>query len=195
MVPLDAKGEAYKLANLTGRLIGNWLEGPEVTILVFNIYGWTGGDQKSQHLQRTDDLVCIAEEECCHHPGAFCLIVGDFNASEGKLPTLTQMVTENGWTDCGGKAVLWGGIANQTTCRAGPNTKTSRIDFVIANEAIFPAIKGFQVDYCDIFKKHQVMQLKLEAGMLKQQSDRYRKTTSASKLIGENINKIIAENP
>lgn len=170
-----------------------WLEGPEVRILNFTIYGCTGGNNDSKALQKTDDLISIAEEECRAHPEARCIINGDFNADEGTIPTLSHMTETQGWTDCGAQADIWGGIPRQFTCRAGPNTKISRIDFVLVNEALFPAIRGFQVDCSCIYKTHQPMQLRLDAGSMTQESDRYRKTTSASKLIGIQIDRAIEE--
>ena len=105
------------------------------------------------------------------------------------------MIAKQGWTDLGTKADIWGGINRQVTCRAGPNAKPTRIDFVLANEAIFPAIKGFQVDYCNMFKTHHVMPVRIEAENLKQDVTRYRKTTSASKIIEKRINETADNNP
>ena len=73
-VPLEDYGEAYAKAYKTGRLIGYWLKGPDVEILNFTVYGWTDGQNDLGALQRTDDLITIAEEECRRYPGAHCLI-------------------------------------------------------------------------------------------------------------------------
>ena len=195
LVPYEPQGEDYWKAYKSGRLIGCWLKGPDTEILCFNCYGWSGGSQNTCKAQRTDDLISISEEECRHHPSAKCLIIGDFNATEGKLPTVDFLTTSKGWTDCGANASKWGGIDRQATCQANDNAKPSRIDFVLANEAILADIRGFQVDYCHDFKSHHPMQLKLEVGNTVQESDRYRKTPSASKLITEKIDKEGTKNP
>ena len=183
LVPLEGASDAYNEAFRTGRLIGTWLKGPEVSILNFSIYGWTDGEHDLEALQKTDDLVAIAEEECRRFPGAYCMISGDFNAHEDTIPSVRQMTTDYGWTDLGAKAEIWGGINRQHTCKAGPDAKASRIDFVLVNECLFPAIRGFQVDYCNMFKTHQPMQVRIDAGQLKEETMRYRKTSSASTMI------------
>ena len=108
------------------------------------------------------------------------MIIGDVNASSRRIPKMVELIDEEGWTDCGKQAHMWGGISCQPTCRAGKHTRQSRIDYVLVNESMLPAMRVFQVDTADDFAKHQPMQVRIELGALKQESDRYRKTTSAS---------------
>ena len=123
------------------------------------------------------------------------MIVGDYNASSRRVPKMVQLIDEQGWTDCGHQAAIWGGVPCQPTCRAGTHTKQSRIDYVLVNTPLLPAVKGFQTDTCDDFHKHQPNQLKIDVGELKQEADRYRKTTSASKKIQDVIYEAIKKDP
>ena len=66
---------------------------------------------------------------------------------------------------------------------------------MLVNDVLLSAVKGYQVHASDEFLKHQTMQLRLDLGTLKQESDRYRKTTSASGLMKALIEKTIAAEP
>ena len=90
MIPYVPSGTEYDDAFKLGRLMGCWLECPNASILCFNIYGWTGADKCEEALQRTDDLLCIIDEEIGYHPGAHAMIVGEYNASSRRIPKMVQ---------------------------------------------------------------------------------------------------------
>ena len=73
-----------------------------------------------------------------------------------------------------------GGTDNQYTCKASRVAEESRIDYIFVNRPLYPAVRGFQVDYCDEYSCHQPLQLRLDAGDLSTDITKVRKTTSAA---------------
>ena len=113
------------------------------------------------------------ETEC--HRGVLSFCCADLNCGTTDLPTLNQMIEDGQWIDCGARASQWGGIDEQYTCKASKVAAESRIDFIFVNTPLYPAVRGFQVDYCDEYSAHQPLQLKLDAGALTLEMQKHRK--------------------
>ena len=58
------------------------------------------------------------------------LIQGDLNADTAYIPTANNLITEQGWVDCGAVASWWGG------------GDTARRDFMIVNQDILPSVNN-----------------------------------------------------
>ena len=170
-----------------GRLAAHWCEVGTRTILIWNLYGWTGGATCEEAAQRSDDLFQIIKEETAQHEDVLSVIAADVNATDTDLPTLLNLTQTDQWIDVGAVASKWGGKDNEMTCKASKISKATRIDRIFVNNLLFPAVRGFQVDTCDEYPAHQPLQLRLEAGALSSNVDKHRKTTNASKLFEQRI--------
>ena len=194
--------ENYSKAYDTGRIAAHWIQCDGQSVLCWNLYGWTGAgttvvdtDKSNEAAQRTDDLVCIMQEETLAQGDVPALCCADVNATTADIPSLHKMIEDETWIDCGAKASLWGGINDQYTCQANKISAQSRIDHIFVNARLFPAVCGFQVDYCDNFHAHQPLQLRLLAGEIRAKVSKARKTLSASKLFEEMVEKEFAAKP
>ena len=201
-IPYIPKCSNYSKAYDMGRIAAHWIQCDTEQVLCWNMYGWTGGgttvidtDKSNEAAQRTDDLVCIMKEETIAQGDVPAMCCVDLNATTADIPTMHTMIEEESWIDCGAKASIWGGINCQYTCQANKLSAQSRIDHIFVNARLFPAVKGFQVDYCDSFHTHQPLQLRLQAGEIRAKVTKARKTISASKLFEDMVDKEFANNP
>ena len=71
----------------------------------------------------------------------------DLTADTMDLPTLAGMIEDCVWIDCGAHASTWGGIDNECTCNASKVVAEPRADRIFKNTMLYPAVRGFQVDY------------------------------------------------
>ena len=109
------------------------------------IYGHTGGRKDPKDAAATNTLLKIAHEELETQPKGPKVIAGDLNADPKNLPHLLSLVNNEGWTDLGAKANIWGGIPEEHTCM-GHNAKDStRNDYALVNSACLPLVKGVRV--------------------------------------------------
>ena len=112
------------------------------------VYGWTGANKGSNEAARTDDLITIIHAQLdAMEPGPK-LIMGDLNGSLENSPTALALIKEHGWTDIGNDEVRCQGKPGRTTCYTKEEAKESRIDFVLANNRMTPAIAKCYVDEC-----------------------------------------------
>ena len=88
-------------------------------------------------------------------------IMGDFNADVQDLPMVEEMLSRGSWIDVGDVAHVWGGKRAQPTCRAGRN-KATRRDYALANAAMAPMIRAFEVESSDEFATHSPITIKIE---------------------------------
>ena len=190
MAKLPDTTPSLKEAEKTGRVAAYAIHAPKATFNVYNVYGWTGGDTNDEAAMRTDDILAIITEDCDLRPGTPALICGDINAATDRIPSIQERIESGEWIDCGKQAHCWGDLAEAPTCRASATSRASRIDYFFANQAIFPAIRGCQVHNTDTFKKHQPLQLLIDAGELDYEAAKYRKTASFSKMVQRRVEKM-----
>ena len=136
----------YQDAIKIGRLLIVCCDLNGQTLAIANVYGWTGGRMGSVEAERTDDLFCICKLQFEELPPGPRMICGDFNGPLQAFPTLVEMMRSEGWTDIGADSAKCGGRPNQPTSHTNVTANETRIDYVIANEYIAPAIKTFTVD-------------------------------------------------
>ena len=74
------------------------------------------------------------------------LIMGDLNGNLAAFPTALALIKEHGWTDIGNDDHKCQGKPGRTTCYTKEEAKESRIDFVLANNRMTPAIVRCHVD-------------------------------------------------
>ena len=161
-LPIKAVTDDYDDAVKTGRLMIQQWELEESTLQIGNGYGWTGGVKGSKAADRTNDLVVIAVNEFdLQEPGPK-MLVGDFNGELEDLPIIQHLLKEKGWVDLGSHAHLCDGQPNEPTCKANADAKANRRDFILVNDILYDAVKGFRVMKDDLLPTHRPVQVCLD---------------------------------
>ena len=191
--PVTEAAEDYNDAFASGRCAIYNIDCQGATITIAVIYGWTGAKVGSINASRTDDLLAICLAQLSAMPDGPKLIAGDLNGTTACFPTLTIMTTEQGWTDVGLDPHICNGITAQNSCHANADAKESRIDYIFANQWIYPALEACQVDHCDIFPTHRPLQVAIRTTKLKHLTRRLQTPTNFAKLIETKIDKLIEE--
>ncbi len=124
--PLFGPSEAYKHAEATGRCKLVCFDKGGGTLACATIDGRRGGGNGSREAVRTDDIITIVHVQFGKMAPGPKLICGDLNAMRDALPTLQQMINEEGWTDIGNDARLCGGKPRQNTCHENGGAKAGR---------------------------------------------------------------------
>ena len=119
--------------------------------------------------------------------------MGDINGDLDIFHTIQDMLKEEGWSDLGGDQRLCGAKVNQPTCQVTAAAKETRRDYVLVNEALYPAVEAVRVHQCDTFCTHKPLQIKIATKDIAIQQRRLRKPTSAADLIADKIQKVIEE--
>ena len=145
------------------------------------IYGETGGAENASAAQRTDDIIDAVREELKEHKDSPQCILGDFNAGLEDIPTLVELVEQEGWVDCGARADIWGGQNNQTTCKAPNANRETRRDYVIAGPEFARLIKSIRVEKeNEVYPNHWPIVVEFQTDKIATDKKIYRKTTSAA---------------
>ena len=132
---------------------------------------------------RTDELISILRSELqAMEPGPK-MIMGDVNASTEDLPTILQMLSEEGWTDVGSVAHLCDGIPNRPTCHVNATAKESRIDYIFVNQYLLPAVEECKVGMEDSFATHRPLKVRIKTARIVKQLKTLRKTTNYAELL------------
>ena len=167
------------------------LDGTNLVIAI--IYGWAGGKKGNEAAARTDDLLTIVQNELNAMDPGPKMIMGDINAGTEALPTILQMMAEEGWTDVGSVSHLCGGTPNRPTCHANANAKESRIDYIFVNEYLLPAIEACSIDTDDTFATHRPLKVRIKTGRIVKQLKTLRKTTNYAELLETKIQQVAKE--
>lgn len=180
-IPIAGSAKDYNDAYETGRLAIYQLDVQGRTLLIAVIYGWTGACAGNGAAERSEDLMHILANELRAQPVGPQLIMGDFNGELEDFPTLITMTQEEGWTDVGAQAYVWGGQTKQTTCKVNRTAEATRRDFMLANEFLLPSIEAFRVHASDEFPTHSPLQLSLCTTKLSTRHRQLRKPDDAAK--------------
>ena len=125
------------------------LEG--ITLAIAVIHGWTGGRKGPDEAARADDILTIVQMQFEAMPAGPKLIAGDLNGTVDAFQTLQTMLSEKDWTDLGMASNLCEGRLGQAACQTKDMAKESRIDYLFANEWLYPAVTSRKVDQCGDF--------------------------------------------
>ena len=108
---------------------------------------WLDRSKKGNSLAaRTDDILAIIELQFeAMEPGPK-MIMGDLNGSLEAFTTAMALIKEHGWTDIGNDESKCNGKPGKATCHANADANESRIDFILANSRLTPAIVNCYVD-------------------------------------------------
>ena len=95
---------------------------PQVTILIYNIYGWTGANNNKEAARRTTTMLETILSDIQKQPPGPILIMGDLNGDPETFHILTQQQEQGNLLDVGKLAHQWGQPSTAYTCKA-KNTK------------------------------------------------------------------------
>ena len=85
-----------------------------------------------------------------------------------------------------------GGI-NEPTCNINSDCKANRRDFVLINDILHDAAKGYRVSKEDVFPTHRPIQVSLDLAKLRTENRTLRKPTSAAEAFEERVERITKE--
>ena len=117
------------------------------------------------------------------------LICGDLNAHRGCLPNFEAMLEEEGWLDVGNDNKATRGSPGMHTCHANAGVKKSRIDFIIVNEHLAPAVKVFEVNNDGNYPTHRPIRIRIATAQLKTTTNQLRRPTNYATLFQEKMDK------
>ena len=140
-------------------------------ILVYGVYGVTRGDSSDQAAASTCDIISSILQDADEQEVGPKLIVGDFNASIHRLPSLEQAIREGKYTDVGSIASNFKGVDNDTTCKASEKCKATRRDYVIANTEALSLIDTFKIDHDAHVPVHDIIQVQFKGQVALQKYD------------------------
>ena len=83
------------------------------------------------------------------------LIMGDLNGSLETFTIAMTFIKEHGWADIGNDEHKCQGNPGRATCYTKEEAKESRIDFILANSRMTPAIVKFYVDESSEYLTHR----------------------------------------
>ena len=126
---------------------------------IYNLYGWTGGDQTEEAKMRTHDMCKLVGQDIETRKGEHVIICGDINASRGRVEAFEELVDTHMFTDLGREAERWGGVKEQCTCRASAKAAPSRIDYMLASPSLLNDIRSFEVSFNDQIPTHGKLKL------------------------------------
>ena len=162
-LPLDARcpkfakfielGRAQLLAHGKGKAakVCHW----------YNIYGYTGSHGNSTKAAATDSIIqAIVSDHSLRGLGP-TFIVGDINADPADLPTLSDLLTTQGWTDLGAAAATWGQPASQPTCITKQSNAATRRDYMFCNASALSLVRGLFVRAGDLCPTHSTVEVHL----------------------------------
>ena len=107
-VEVQGRTAAYKDAEACGRLKLYELDLAATCMVLAVVYVWIGAMQGNEASERTEDLVAVLCDELAMHKDAPTLITGDLNGDLCVFPTISKMISEQGWCDVGAQASMWG---------------------------------------------------------------------------------------
>ena len=159
----NPRTKAFKEINGKGRvqLYGIMLC-DQTMCLVYNVYGYTGADERSENAARTNDIFKIIFEDIKEQPHGPVLIVGDVNASTRKISKLAYELEQTNFIDVGAQAEKYGNPNEDYTCLAHGAKNANRRDYVFANPEAFELIEDFKVDHDAGFDVHDAIKLKIK---------------------------------
>ena len=115
---------------------------------------------------RIGDILAILEVQFeAMEPGPK-LIMGDLNGSLEAFPTAMALIKERGWTDIGNDESKCHGKPGRATCHTNEDSRESRIDFILANNRMTPAIISWYVDEKSDFPTHRPLIIEVVSKLL-----------------------------
>ena len=121
------------------------------------------------------------------------IIMGDLNGSLDAFPTAMALIKEHGWTDIGNDESKCNGKPGRATCHTNENAKESRIDFILANTRMTPAIVNCYVDENSDYPTHKPLIIEVVTKLLEVTIKELQKPTNFATMLNQKIDKEVGE--
>ena len=95
---------------------------------------------------RTDDLMMKILHDLEVLPEGPKIFVEDLNGTTETFATVSDMLTDQGWTDAGMDSKACKGKTRQHTCHANEKARESRIEYKFPNPWLAPALEECEAD-------------------------------------------------
>ena len=185
--------EDYRDAERSGRCKIVCFDAGGVTLACAIVYGWTGAKKGNSLAARTDDILAIIELQFeAMDPGP-TLIMGDLNSSLEAFPTAMALIKEHGWTDIGNDDSKCNGKPGRATCHTNENANESRIDFILANSRMTPAMVSWYVDENSDYPTHRPLIIEVVTKLLAPTTKELHKPTNFAWMLKLKIDKEVEE--
>ena len=113
--------------------------------------------------------------------------MGDSNGSLEFFPTAMSLINEKGWTDIGNDSLRCQGRPGQATWHTNDRVKESRIDFIIANNRMTPAIVICHVDESSDYPTHRPLCIEVLTKLLEFNVKELRRPTNFPNMMEQRI--------
>ena len=121
------------------------------------------------------------------------MIMGDLNSSLEAFLTAMALIKEHGWTDIGNDESKCNWKPGRATCHSNANTNESRIDFILANSRLTPAIVNCYVDENSDYPAHRPLIIEVATKLLEATIKELQKPTNFAWMRNQKIDKEVEE--
>lgn len=182
----------YKDAANNGRCKILCFDAGGITVACGIIYGWAGARKGSGDAARTDDLIAIVQAQFDTMDPGHKLIMGNLNGNLDFFPTAMALINEHGWTDIDDDELRCQGKPGRATCYTEDEAKESRIDFIIANNRMTPALVKCYVDESSDYPTHRPLCIKVLTKLLEFNVKELRRPTNFASMMEQRIEEELA---
>jgi hypothetical protein len=104
-----------------------------------------------------------------------------------------SLITEHGWTDIGNDESKCNGKPGRATCHTNANANESRIDFILANSRMTPAIANCYVDENSDFPTHRPLIIEVVTKLVEARSKELQNPINFAWMLSHKIDKEVEE--
>ena len=119
--------------------------------------------------------------------------MGDLNGNLEAFPTAMALIKEHGWTDIGNDESKCHGKPGKATCKTNKDTSESRIDFILANNRMTPAITSCYVDDNSDYPTHRPLIIEVLTKLLEATSRELKKPTTFAWMFNQKFEKEVED--
>eukprot|EP00973_Karenia_brevis_P018720 2566937-Karenia_brevis.AAC.1 len=130
---------------------GRWMhvvigiDGGRQALHIMSVWGYAGAGQKADKMEANEELLEAILAEAAELGPVPVIICGDFNIDPAKSRCLTHAVATGVWHDLAVAAAFASGSSPQATCFPRPTSAGTRIDAMICNSLVLPAVRDFKL--------------------------------------------------
>ena len=163
VIPITPKSPEFKNAINSGSvaLYGVIIGGGHV-VMIYVLYGYTGGHTNERQAARTSQLVGAIRAEMACQPLGPAALVTDLNADTDDIADLLILINEHGWQDLGAQAHRWGQPDREPTCLTANSKVPTRRDYIFVNPDLNPLVVNFGVQHSDDFPVHSMLRIRIQ---------------------------------
>ena len=103
------------------------------------------------------------------------------------------LIKQHGWTDIGNDEIRCHGKPGRATCKTNKDARESRIDFILTNDRLTPAVMSCYVDENSDYPTHRPLIIEIVTKLLENTSRELKKPTNFAKLLERRIEQQVEE--